>query len=148
MIFSADFVVDLRIPVFQAQVLQFRLYSVEAQPVGQWSIEVDGFSGNLYLFVARKGIQGSHIVKPVSQFHKDHPDIFGKGEQHFPEILCLQGIGFLVKYPGDLGQSVNDGSDLFPKSILNVLNGQISIFHHIMQNGTYCTGYTQVRSLH
>ncbi len=73
--FFRYFIVYFGVPVLQAEILQFGFNPVETQSMGQRGIKVDGLTGNFNLFFTRKGAQGAHIVQPVCQLNKNHPNI-------------------------------------------------------------------------
>jgi oligopeptide transport system ATP-binding protein len=65
----------------------------------QGCIQVSGLRSDLHLLFNWKALKGPHIVKAVGQLDKYHAHIFRKGKQHFPEVLRLHGLCFLVEDP-------------------------------------------------
>ena len=59
----------------EGEVLQFRLYLIETQTVGQRGIDVKRLAGNLVLLVGRLRLQRAHVVKAVANLDEDDADV-------------------------------------------------------------------------
>jgi len=47
-------------------------------------------------------------VKPVAEFHDDHPDVIGHGEDHLSHVLGFLLFGAAELHLADLGDPVHD----------------------------------------
>ena len=104
----------------------------------QRSVDILRLAGDLVLFLFRLGFQCTHIVQPVGNLDEHHANIVAHRQQQFTEVLRLLR-GFVAKYAaGNLCQTVNDLRNLCAKQVVNVLNGIIGIFHHVVQQ---CCAY-------
>ena len=75
--------------VAEAEVFELGLDFVQAQSVGERSINIQGFARNLVLFVGRLRFQRAHVVQTVANLDKDHTDVIAHGEQQLFEVFCL-----------------------------------------------------------
>src|SRR5687768_5749514 len=86
-------------------------------------------------------------MESVCQFNQDHTDIFGKCEQHFPEILCLLG-STIFEYATNFGEPIDDAGDLLYKHPFDVCQLDVSVFNNIMHKGGNNGGSSQADLLH
>ena len=84
-----DDFIFLRMLIFEAEVFQYRLDQVEAQPDGHSGGNLHGFTGNLVLLAGKHGAEGAHVVKSVGNLDEDDADVIAHGEQQFFEVLGL-----------------------------------------------------------
>ena len=85
----------------ERQVLQLAVGGVQAEPVRNRRVDVQGFAGDASPFGARQVAQGAHIVGAVGQLDQDDPYIAGHGQQHLAKGL---GLVFLAGVEGQLLQ--------------------------------------------
>ena len=86
-----DDFIFLRMFIFEAEVFQFGLDLVEAQAVGQWGINVHGFTGNFVLLAGKHGAEGAHVVKSVGYFDEDDANVIAHCKQQLFEVFSLCG---------------------------------------------------------
>ena len=131
-----QFIVMLGFHVPESQIFQFPFDGVDPQPVGQGRVDFQGFRRDPFLLVHRHVFHGPHVVQPVRQFDQDHPDVLGHGQEHFPVVLHL------LFFPGDVfdlsqfGDPVHQHGHFPAEDVLQLVQGHIRIFHHIMQEGS------------
>ena len=86
-----DDFIFLRMFIFEAEVFQFGLDLVEAQAVGQWGINVHGFTGNFVLLAGKHGAEGAHVVKSVGNLDEDDANVIAHCKQQLFEVFSLCG---------------------------------------------------------
>ena len=133
--FALDLGIFLGVFVLEAEVLQFGLNAVQAQAVGQGSIDVEGFARNLVLLVGEHGAQCAHIVQAVGNLDEDDTDVVAHGQQQLFEILGLRRGTVAEDAAGDFGQSVHNLGNLVAEDVFDVLYGIVRILHHVVQQG-------------
>src|SRR5690349_16153692 len=106
----------------------------------QWGIEINCFVGNLQLLVPRHAVEGTHVVKAIGKLNQNHTHIFGKREEHLPEVLSLLRCA-VFKYTSDLCETIDDLRDLFAEHAVDVCQLNVGVFDHIMhQRRNYRSG--------
>ena len=129
-----DVEVLLRIAVAEAQVFQFRLDGIQAEPVRERGEQIERLARYLDLLVARHGGHRPHVVKPVRYLDEDYPYIVRQGEQHLAEIGGLfRRVG--IDHTGHFGQTVHHIGYLFPEDGFDFFDRIVRILHHVVQQG-------------
>mmetsp|Transcript_5506 Transcript_5506/g.9837 ORF Transcript_5506/g.9837 Transcript_5506/m.9837 type:complete len:306 (-) Transcript_5506:234-1151(-) len=72
------------VEILEGQVLQLAEGLVQAQPVRDGGVDVEGFAGDAARFVRRHRAHGAHVVQPVRQLHQDDAVVLGHGQEHLP----------------------------------------------------------------
>ena len=132
-------VIGLRLKVLQRQVIQLHFDLGNTQALRDGRIDIHGFSGLFLLLLRRHIFQRPHIVKTVSQLHKNHPYITGHGQEHLPQILRLL-LNFVrrIIQLAQLGNAVHQKSNLTPELAGQLFLRHDGVFHHIMKKaGSY-----------
>ena len=70
-----------RVFKLETQVFEFRLDIVQTKTVCQWSIDIQGLSGNFISFVWRLPVKGTHVMKTVTYFDKDNANVITHHQQ-------------------------------------------------------------------
>ena len=73
----------------EGQVFQLPAHRLDAQPVGQRSVDLQRLLGLLELLLLAQVAESAHVVQPVGQLDEDHPDILGHGDDHLADVLGL-----------------------------------------------------------
>ena len=129
--------------VLEAEVLEFGLDLVQAQAVGQRGVNVHRFAGYLVLLAGEHGAKGAHVVEAVGNLDKDDADVVAHGEQQLLEVFGLCGSLVAEDTARYLGQSVHNLGYLGAEDVLDVLDGVVGVFHHVVQQGGADGGGTQ-----
>ena len=104
--------------------------------MGKRGIDFHSFFGNTLLLVFSKMFQGPHIVQAVRQFDQDNTDVLRHGHEHlamvFSQLLFMRFVLDLT----ELSNPIYDYPHIRTKLSFQIVQGRISIFHHIMQETT------------
>ena len=84
-----ELIVNIRLPVFQRQIVEFCLDLGNTEPLRDRRINIHRLPGFLLLFRRSHKLQRAHIVKPVRKFDNDHSNILCHGKKHLAQILSL-----------------------------------------------------------
>src|SRR5450830_2105969 len=123
-----------RVHGLEAEVFELYADGVHAQPVGDGRIDFQGFLGDAPAFFAGQHFQRAHVVQPVGELDKNHPDIPGHGHRHLLEVFRL---GFGLGLEVHLGQFA-DPIDQFGHGVAKLraerFLGDAGVFDHVMQH--------------
>ena len=85
---AGDVGVGFPVGIFQRHILQFRLDGVKPQPVGQGSIQIVGFHGDVsHQALVGMVVDGLHQHQAVHDHDYDDADIIGEGHQQATEVF-------------------------------------------------------------
>ena len=134
---AADALGPHRIHGAETQILKLQPDIVHPQPLGNGSVDFEGFAGNAAALVRLQHAQGAHVVQAVGQLYQNDPDILGHGQSHFLEVFRLL-LGAGLKFnTGQLGHTIHQlrhgGAELIGEGFL----GDGGIFNHIVQHGRH-----------
>ena len=120
--------------IFHAEVFEFALDGVQAEPIRQRCEQVKRFTRDFDLLVGRHRPQRTHVVQAVGDFDQDHPHVVRKREQDFAEILrLLRSIG--IEYARHLRKPIDHLGDLGPEDALHIFDRVLRILHNVVQQG-------------
>ena len=131
---TLDGLVGLRVEVLERQLLQLLAHFLDAHAAGERRVDVEGLLGDAPALVRRHELQGAHVVQAVGELDQQHPHVVGNGEQQLAEILALGRALRHEVEPLDLGQAVDEGADLGPEGLVDLLQGRLGILHRIVEH--------------
>ena len=111
-----DLGVALGVEGGEGQVLELPLDLLDAEPVGQRGVDVEGLLGGAALLPLGHHRQGPHVVQAVGQLDDQHPPVVGHGHQHLAHGGRLLGLLGVELEPVELGHPVDDEGHRGPKS--------------------------------
>ena len=124
--------------ILEAEVFEFGLDVEQAEAIGQRGIDVERFAGNFILLVGGHGAEGAHVVESVGNLDEHHTDILAHGQQQLAEVFGLQRCLVAENAARNLGQAADKLGNLGAELLLDVLNGVVGIFNHIVEKcGAY-----------
>ena len=133
-------IVDLRLQIFQGEIVQFGLYPADAQSLGNGAVNLQRLPCNPLLALGRLIPERAHIMQSVSQLNHDDPDVLGHGKKHLAQVfrLHLQLFIGLIRPGGQwdpfqLGHAVHQQRHVLPKLPLQILLRHDGILHHVME---------------
>ena len=118
-----DLGVALGVQGGEGQVLELPLELLDAEPVGQRGVDVEGLLGGAALLPLRHHGDGAHVVQPVGQLDDEHPPVLGHGHEHLAHRGRLLGLLGVELEPVELGDAVDDGRHLGPELLGHVARG-------------------------
>ena len=72
-------------------------------------------------------------MHPVGKLDDDNPDILRHGHEHFPQVLRLLLLPGRVGDLAQLGHPIDEQGHLTAKPLLDLLDGAVGIFHHVVE---------------
>ncbi len=126
-------IVFLGSQIFEGGILQFPLDLLHTQPVGQGRVNIHGLPALEDLFGRGLILHGPHIVEPVGNLDKHHPDVLAHGHEHLPQILHLGLLPGGKIRPGQLGNALHQFGDGGAEELLNFLVGSVGVFNAVVE---------------
>ena len=121
----------LRVEDGEDQVLQLALERLDAKALGEGDEDVAGDLGDPFLLLGPHHTQGAHVVQPVGEFDRHHPDVAAGGDQHLAERLGLGG-GAVVDLL-QLGDAVDEIGDLFAEFAAHLIEGHLRVLDGVVE---------------
>ena len=91
------------------------------------------FAGDGFTTVGGQILESPHVVQAIGKLHHDDANIVGHREQHLAEVLgLLLFLGGEVNL-ADLGDAVDDVSDVGPEDRLDILERHERVFDNVVQ---------------
>ena len=100
--------------------------------MGEWREQVPRLAGDFELLGAWQRRERSHIMEPIRKLDEDDANVLGHREYQLTHILSLPQLA-AVKDAPDLRQSVDDDGHRLAKFLADKVEGELGVFHHIMQ---------------
>ena len=125
--------VGLRFQLSETQVLELLLDFGDAQAMGQWGIDLQGFIGDEAALGLGQRVQSSHIMEAVRQLNHDDPNILRHRQKHFPETFGLAILTGRKRELGKFGHPVHQIGDLVSKDRPDLFHGGLGILDGIVQ---------------
>ena len=131
-------VIDLRLQVFQRQIVQLVLHLGDTEPLSDGRVDVHGLPGLFLLLLRLHVLESAHIVQAVGQLDQNHADILGHGQEHLPQVLRLDlnlvgRIGQLAQ----LGDAVHQEGHLVAEFLGDLLRGHDRILHRVVEKARH-----------
>ena len=96
----------------KGQILELAFHPLHADALGQGCINIHGFPGDApALFGIIDIVEGSHVMKAVSQLDQQDADVLGHGEDELAEVFGLLGLVGLEFDSRQLGHAVDQAGD-------------------------------------
>lgn len=130
---GAGGLVLLRVEDREDEVLQLRLEGLHAEPLGERDEDVAGDLGDPRLFLRPHHAEGAHVVQPVGEFDRHHPDVVAGGDEHLAEGLGL-GRGAVVDLL-DLGDAVDEVGDLVAELPAHLIERHLGVLDGVVEEG-------------
>ena len=132
---SASSAVLLGLQEPEREVLQLGLHPGHAEAVRQRGVDLPGLGGDAGALLRLEVLEGPHVVQAVGQLDDDDPRVLGDREQELPVVLDLLLGGGPEGQVGDLGEPVHDGADLGAEVARDVLDADVGVLDHVVQQG-------------
>ena len=121
-----DLLIARGIQILQGQILQFPLDLLNAEAVGDGSVDLHGLQGLGALLFRRLIVHGAHVVQPV-----------GDLDEHLAQVLHLLVFLARILYARQLCDALDDIRHRVPKIPGNVGMGQGRVLNHVVQQSRH-----------
>src|SRR5690606_23173925 len=129
--------VAVRVDGLEAEILKFAKQCVQPQAVRDGSVDFERFAGNATALFDGYGAECAHVVKAVCQLDQNDADVARHGQKHLAKTFgLLFGLGGIFQAL-QLGDTVDDFSDVGTKPLGDFLFGDILVFDDVVQQGRH-----------
>ena len=119
---ALDLLVLARVQRGEGEVLQLPLDGVDAEPVRDRRVDVQGLLGLVDLLLLRHRADRAHVVQPVGELDEDDPDVRGHRDHHLAVVLGLRLVARGERDPGELRDAVDERRDLLPVALADLVD--------------------------
>jgi len=115
------------------QVFEFGLERLYAEALGERDQHVPGDLGDPDLLLGAHNAQGAHVVQPVGEFDRHHPDVASGGDEHLAEGLGFRGDA--VVHLLQFGDAVYQVAHLLAELLAHLIKGHLGVLDGVVQEG-------------
>jgi len=129
-----DDLVAARVQRAEAEVLEFALDRVHAEPVGDRRVDLERLAGDRAALRRRHRAERAHVVGAVGELDHDHADVAHHRQQHLAEAL---GLGFLAALELDLvelADPVYEVGHLAAEALGDLVLQRRGVLHHVVED--------------
>ena len=119
--------------VLEGQVFELAANLAHAQAMRDGRVDFQGLARDLHLPLGREELQGAHVVQAVSQLNEHDANVVHHGQHHLAHVLGLRLFRRGEIDFADLGDALDDVSDLFAELGLDLVVGDLGVFHCVVQ---------------
>ncbi len=128
-----DLRVALGVQRGEGEVLQLPAHLLDAEPVGQRGVDVEGLLCGAALLPFRHDGERAHVVQAVGQLDQQHPPVVRHGDEHLADggrLLRLLGVELQAV---ELGDAVDHPGDAVAERLPDPLEGEARVLHGVVQ---------------
>ena len=103
------------------------------------------FLGDAGALLRRHEAERAHIVQPVSELHEEYAKIRCDGEDQLAEILALGRLFRHEVEPLDLGQAIDERTDLRAEDAVDLVQRRGRVLDRIVQHGRHDGGGVELQ---
>ncbi len=115
------------------EVLQLGLERLDTEPFGERDQYVAGDLGDPGLLLGAHHAERAHVVQPVGELDRHHPDVVAGGDEHLAEGLRLGG-GPVVDLL-QLGHAVDEVADLLAELLPHLVESHLRVLDRVVEEG-------------
>ena len=135
---AADALLDHRVPPrmqgAEAEVLQFGLDQVHAQPLGDRRVDVQGFAGDAPPRLGRLCAERAHVVQAIGELDQDDPQVARHRQQHLAEALRRRFLAVGEVQLVQLGDAIDQLGHGFAELLGDVAARQRGVLDGVVQD--------------
>ena len=138
-----DAVTGVGIQLGEGEVFQLVLHLVDSDALGKRCVDLERLAGDpLPLLGVPQIRQGAHVVDAVGQLDQQDPDVLRHGKHQLAEVFRLLGLvglclDVLKLDPRQLGDAVDEASDIGPEQALHILQRRDGVLDRVVQQGRH-----------
>jgi hypothetical protein len=106
---------------------------LHAHAAGERPVDIEGFLGNTPPRRRRHEFQRAHVVQPVGELDQQHANVIGDRQQQLAQVFGLLGLARHQLQPLQLGESLNQCTDLVAEDLVDFRAGGFGILDGVVQ---------------
>lgn len=128
------FVVVLGVEVFETDILKFALDLSDTETIGNWSIDLECFSRDAFLFFYRKMTECAHVVEAIGELDDDDADVLRHSHKHLAQIFEIVFFFGTAQFDlAELGDAIDQEGDVTPELFFDFSERHLGILGDIME---------------
>ncbi len=128
-----DLGVLARMERLERQILQLPLQLVDAEPVGERPVDLEGLACLLYLLLAPQVLERAHVVQPVGELDQDDPHVVGHRDDHLAVVLGLGVLATLELDARQLRDTLDELSDLIAELGADLVDLNLGVLDDVVE---------------
>ncbi len=133
----AEHAIAHRIEVTKAQVFELYLKTVDAKPVCDGRVDIEGLTCDASLLFDGHRAQCLHVMQTIGEFHEDYTNVLDHCEHHFAETLGLR-LGSTMKLNLiELADAVDQQRDFTTELLCYFIKRRIGVLNCVVQNSCH-----------
>ena len=117
---AVEHAVAHRVQVFEPEVLEFDLESIDAETVRNRRVDIERLAGNTLALAPGHRLEGLHVVQAVGELHEYDPDVLDHREHHLAEALGLRFGSRTELDLVELADAVDEQRDLAAELLFDI----------------------------
>jgi hypothetical protein len=117
----------------EREVLELPLHRVDAEPVRDRRVDLEGLLGLLDLLLLRHGADRAHVVQAIGELDEDDPDVRGHRDHHLAVVLGLRLVAARERDAGELRDAVDERRDLVAEALADLLERGARVLDRVVQ---------------
>ena len=130
---ALDLLVLARVQRREREVLELPLDRVDAEPVRERRVDLQGLLGLVDLLLLRHRVDRAHVVQAIGELDQDDPDVRGHRDHHLAVVLGLRLVARLEDDPGQLGHAVDEAGDLVVEHLAHLVERGAGVLDGVVQ---------------
>ena len=122
-----------RLEVHEGQLFQLVLHFAHAEPVGDRRIDVQRLLRGARPPVLGHELQRAHVVEAVGELDEDDADVVDHRQEHLAEVLRLALLAGREWDGADLGDALDDVSDVGTEELADPVDGGQGVLDHVVE---------------
>ena len=129
----AQFLVRPGLEGLERELLELVLDLAHAEPVGDRRVDVQGLAGDPLALLVGHVPERAHVVEAVGELDEDDADVVDHRQEHPPEVLGLLGFLGRERDARQLGDALDDVSDLGAEEFGDPLDGGQRVLDDVVE---------------
>ncbi len=117
----------------EGEVLELPLDLVDAEPVRERRVDLEGLARLLDLLLAPEVLERAHVVQAVGELDQDDPDVVGHRDDHLPVVLGLRVLAALELDPRQLRDALDEVRDLVAELRSDGIGADVGVLDDVVE---------------
>src|SRR4051794_24103943 len=130
---ALDLLVLARVQGGEGEVLELPLHRVDAQPVGDRRVDLEGLLRLLDLLLLAHRADRPHVVQAIGELDEDDPDVRGHRDHHLAVVLGLRLVAARERDAGELRDAVDERRDLVAEAAADLVERGARVLDRVVQ---------------
>ena len=130
---ALDLLVLARVQRGEGEVLELPLDRVDAEPVRDRRVDLQGLLGLVDLLLLGHRADRAHVVQAIGELDEDDPDVRGHRDHHLAVVLGLRLVAAREGDAGELGDAVDERRDLVAEALADLVERRARVLDGVVQ---------------